>query len=77
MTNHANLENLYKRVRMHKGAINAIAERAKCSRAWVWMVLKGSYVDYTVYEAAVFEVEDRERRAAMIRQKMETMTVNV
>lgn len=62
---------------MYKGAINAIAERAECSRAWVWMVLKGEYVDYGVYEAAVFEIEAREHKAAMIRQRMETMTANL
>lgn len=77
MTNRANVENLYTRVRKHKGAMNAIAKRLDCSRAWVWMVLKGDYTDYKVYEAAMLELEEREAKVAMIRQRLESMTANI
>lgn len=65
---------MYKRVRVHKGAMTAIAERAKRTRAWVWLVLKGEYTDYEVIEAAMQEVEAREAKIAKINQKLNSMT---
>lgn len=58
----ANVITLYTRVKEYRGAINAVASRAGCHRAWVNLVLKGRYYDEKVIMAAIEEVKIRDAR---------------
>ena len=70
------LKKVYEGLKDHRGAINEVAERCKCSREWVRMVLKGVWKDDAVKEMAVTVLEERnERRADIERRMMATATV--
>lgn len=73
----ASMNVLYSKVREHRGAMNAIAYRAKCSRNWVRQVLKGEYFDETVISLALEEVKLREAKRLKLREQIIAMTASM
>lgn len=69
----ATMNVLYEKVRKHRGAMNAIANRVGRSREWVRRVLKGEYEDYNVITAALDEIQEREAKVRQIQYRLNSI----